>query len=624
MQSDNIYATVSKPKPACTPPVTPKPRRSQRSHPFSGISTVSADDDDCSPPLPPKPTTPQGQQQSDEIYTEIKPAPLLPSQPEEIYSDIEPGPIPVLPPKPQTKTAHSQQQPEEGIYSDVKQESEEIYSDVRPVLAEEMGPFSLSEFVSKCGRFLPLCITIGKGYEGDNERNSIATGDTYNIHFVKHSKVVVLKDSSNKTYNIPLNSPVQFAPVFHQSVQDDNTSDLIFDKVSDVIAHKPLPRLLRATKSHMTKDGKPLVEKNEVLAVKNVVTATLRRKMLGVYSVTQKKEKTLSNDCAGGFTADPYATRLHLPDIVSLFAEEFPLRVSVYLTDIEFNGDSDFPSHLESEISEITALRTETSLVASTYWGEGEGEGQGEGEDQCLIEIPIGLDIEVSLLRPGEREEVSEFDLFKRTKTFYESFHMAKIHTIRMGSGDLHMTARKGFEREGVQLEEPNRIYGVVGRVRLSSAPQSPAHLPPAHMSPPAPLSPAVPRRKIVPAVMHRRRVSAPTTEQYEVQGRGGGLESRHRGSGRQHKYQPLIVPANTDTSEGDVYVTMRPSPCNSPAKTGAKSEQAMLGGTPSHTATGGLPVEGHPPIIMQLITRIEKLEKQVAFLNDKVEKLTR
>ena len=246
------------------------------------------------------------------------------------------------------------------------------------LLMQDKGPFTLSEFVSKFSRSLPLCVSVEKGYHSDDERHCIANGDKYDVHFVKRSKVAVLKDSTGTKYSIPLSSPIQFSPIFSKDSSDsDSDSEQIFDCVAEVVTLKPLPRLLRATKNY-TKDDKLLVEKNEILVVNKVT----KKKSLQVYSVLHNREKCLPYDCEGGFTADQYATRLHLPDLISLFLDEFPLRVRVYLTDIELTGgelELDLPYHLLSEASVVTELQTENLLGGLHSLGG----GPEEERDSC-------------------------------------------------------------------------------------------------------------------------------------------------------------------------------------------------------------------------------------------------
>ena len=52
--------------------------------------------------------------------------------------------------------------------------------------SEELDP---STFVKKHQEEFPLKVRVCKGFYGHSERTSVSEGDTFNIHFVKHTKV---------------------------------------------------------------------------------------------------------------------------------------------------------------------------------------------------------------------------------------------------------------------------------------------------------------------------------------------------------------------------------------------------------------------------------------------------
>ena len=495
-----------------------------------------------------------------------------------------------------------------------QKESNSVHSDAK-------GPYSLTSFVAKYGDVLPLRISVEKGHHGDNETQSIAMGDTYNVHFVKHSQVAVITDQSGATYNFPLSSPAELAPIFDVDSNSDEkvSSERVFERIADVIAQKPLPRLLRATKSH-TRDDKTLVEKNEILIVKKV-NSTLRKKTLQVFSVSHNKEKVLPSDCVGAFTSDVYATRLHLPTIVSHFQDEFPLNVQVYITDMEFTEDSDFPFHLTSEVSVLTGVHTETSLVVSTYWGE--GKGRRSGEDQGLIDIPLDLPIEVSILQAEKRED-KELDLFRRTRNIYEGFNPSKVRSIRTSSSDLSTTLRKGHERDGVQLQGPHRVFKA-SRQRTQAVAVPPAVYGRGN-------SPMLPRKeKPLPretATSQPPRNSPGPREREMAFALNGQLSSigGWREGDDENLYMSLMTQPSTDIPEDESpYVTMAPMSPRIP-----HPRPAMRSGgarTSTGSATEEEPtyaaVENDSLLIRSLIGRIESLEQQVAALNERVEKLT-
>ena len=55
--------------------------------------------------------------------------------------------------------------------------------------SEELAP---SQFVKKYQDEFPLKVRVCKGFYGHSERTSVSEGDSFNIHFVKHTKVIVL------------------------------------------------------------------------------------------------------------------------------------------------------------------------------------------------------------------------------------------------------------------------------------------------------------------------------------------------------------------------------------------------------------------------------------------------
>ena len=497
---------------------------------------------------------------------------------------------PPLPPRPLSMVSSSPTPP---------RKRESALHIITPVVHEDTGPFSPRVFISKYIQALPLRISVERGYHGGNERASIAMGDVYDVHFVKHNKVAVLKDSYGTEYNIPLSSPVEFAPLFKVTNDPgENTSGVIFERVSDIMAHKPLPKIVRVQKAN----SKSSVEKNEILIVHKVQQPPMRKKTLLVYSITHGREKTLPSDCVASFTSDPYANRLHLPDIVSHFQGEFPLDVKVVMTDIEITNSDDFDlSHLISEVSKLTEVRTETSLIVSTYL---ETRSHVSEEEQTLIEIPIDLPIEVSILQPEKKEE-TVLNLFHRTKRLYEGFDPSRIRSIRAGSSasDLCTALRKGYEREGMELQRPERVYDII-RARQQLPAQSPVD--PRH-------SQILPHKEVWSLKSGSQSskskpnllAQSDSQRQTKITLREQGTCTNQRESSPSHVYQSLLRPALNSEA---VYETMHTTP-------GKDSRE-------SQSKDFSLEMKRASPLIKHLIGRIETLEKQVSSLHEELAKL--
>ena len=305
---------------------------------------------------------------------------------------------------------------------------------------------TLPAFVFKCSTIIPLQILVQKGYHGGDESYSIATGDVYNVHFVKRTKVVVLQDENGLTFTVPLNSAIQFAPIYNPGNRPrEALQGSTFERVLDIMAQVALPRVVKATKSHIRVDSKSTIEQNELFVVKKILHTSLRKKALQVYSVTLNEEKLLLSDSVGGFTTDPYAIRLYLPDIINHFLGDFPLDVQVIRTDADL--EDNFPHHLMSEVSTLTGTDSETSLIASTDWSPNV---KVTDEDDILIEIPIDLPVEVIVC---QLDELKESYLYAHTKKLFERFDPCRLHSIKS------QVVRKGFEKEGMELQMPESIY---------------------------------------------------------------------------------------------------------------------------------------------------------------------
>jgi hypothetical protein len=51
---------------------------------------------------------------------------------------------------------------------------------------EDLNP---ADFLAKYRDSLPLHVRVSKGFYGNSDKTSVSEGDTFNIHFVKNTKV---------------------------------------------------------------------------------------------------------------------------------------------------------------------------------------------------------------------------------------------------------------------------------------------------------------------------------------------------------------------------------------------------------------------------------------------------
>ena len=513
------------------PPPKPKLKKYEPSDPISPVSRNRANTE--KPPAPP-------------------PLSTLPHKPKSRIASTEPSvPAPPIPSSPRPKAPGSTFTPPSSptatheFPSKDKPHTHSIdHGMLNRVKTPEGDVLSLSSFVTKYSRSLPLRVRVDKGFCGAEERFVISSGDVYNIHFLKRTKVVSICDSNQTEYTIPLNSAIEFGMLYDSTGDSKQVkSGMVFKTAGDILAlcqnsDRSLPKIVCATKYHLSGDPKSSVKENELLLLRKMGRTTVKRKpVLKVYSLTMKEEKTLHEDCAGYFTTDPYRIRLYPPEILAHFSDLLPLKSMLF---ISAETSEELPIHLTSDIITLTHSITETSLIATTCW---EGGIAPTDEDRVPVDIPIDLDIEVVII-PVEGNE----QLFMDTRNLYEGFDPSKVLTWKdakdadkfTAQTSLNRVVRSGYEKEGLELEKPEKIYDVpksgnarsppisAERMQVPTSVSETTHSPPtAHSSSCSLLEkPAVPIRTVTPDAKSHQKGSSDSAVNQQLASLHAGQKS--------------------------------------------------------------------------------------------------
>ena len=429
--------------------------------------------------LLPRPTTPPSERSTTapELPTESKTLPRLRPLPE-IPREL-PGSLPHLPTLPETPPTRSKTPPSthespssslecvatpakerKGSQASQTSSAEQKYTPPQGDAGSSGSPepdllpesISLSEMVKKYSKSFPLRIRVLQGYCSENSQVNISTDDVYNIHFMKHTKIVRIKDEDGDSYSIPLGSAMKFGLVYNPNNQiDEALTGFQFEKVADVTTMSVLPKVICATKAYQSSDEKTSVEENEMLAVRHVHKSMFKgKKGLKVFSLLTQAEKTLPDECAGRFSTKPSLVQMHLPEIIEYIPTPFPTHAVMYS-----GGDSaaqvpGLPGTL-SRVINMCEYSTETSLVVS--FASGEGEGEGSSEEQQLFDIPLDdeiSDIEVALLESKDDDE----HLYDDTVNILANFDPTKLQSWKGNESDgIFKSIREGFEKVGVNVE---------------------------------------------------------------------------------------------------------------------------------------------------------------------------
>ena len=340
-----------------------------------------------------------------------------------------------------------------------------------PSTTEACLPESLSigELANKYSKKFPLRIKVLQGYSEETSELTISTDDVYDIHFIKHTKVVKIKDEDSYTYSLPLGSAMKFGFVYNPNNDfDEALSGLTFERVADITAMSTLPKVVCATKAYQTSDDKVVVEENEIFVVRHVHRSVFKgKKGLKVFSTLSKTEKVLPDDCTGHFSTKPSLVHMHLPEIIEYIQIPFPSQAVMYHGGDTAGSGKTKPA-TQSRVVTMYDSSTETSLVASLV-AAGAGDEEEENGDQQLFDIPVdenSSEIEVKILKyssAADEDEEEPEHIYDDTINALQNFDPTKLQLLKSvdyGSKAnlqslLLTNVREGYEHEGIEVESP-------------------------------------------------------------------------------------------------------------------------------------------------------------------------
>ncbi len=315
-----------------------------------------------------------------------------------------------------------------------KAESEALkLKDIRNLVGQELAitqplpPIvQLSDLVRRYPNCMPVRVQVRNGYHNSAALLAIAQDEVYDIHFIKHAKVVALRDKcGNEELSLPLNSSVEFAVLYNpKSNEDEARKGFLFKSVAELVASKPLPLVVKATRAYEGSSPESSVEAGELLLLMGVVKSSSfgRGKQLQVRSLTNDGgEKLLHEKCAGAFSTKPDYVRMTLAMMVQ-HKLTFPQTVLIY-PDREL--DSFLPSSIASSPVILEGYKGETSIVATQVCSASAASSLGV---PSVLDIHLDVEIDVEAVRLDERARVQ---LAAKTLAIYNSFD-ASYATVYM------------------------------------------------------------------------------------------------------------------------------------------------------------------------------------------------
>lgn len=313
-------------------------------------------------------------------------------------------------------------------------------------------PLRLSTFLSKYGNLLPMRIRVQDGFCSNSTDLSMSQNECFNLHFVKHTRVVTMKDAVGlEEYSVPISSSVLFGLVYNpHNNEEEAINGYTFESVGDVIAAKAMPQAICATNYYNGSSLATSVEPGEVLLVRKT-KRSFSSKILKVYSLKHQMKKQLSEKCTGRFSTNPKDVCMYISDMLE-HSELIPFPQKVMLLpDIQMNV------YMSDAIAKspvvLEKLKGESSVIATSLYEDDYG-------SVPLMDISTGLNFEVEVvpLSPDDQRKLSE-----NTIKIYQEFSLSRLEVYAEKASNrahslqslLYKKVLSGKERNGMQLVSP-------------------------------------------------------------------------------------------------------------------------------------------------------------------------
>lgn len=349
----------------------------------------------------------------------------------------------------------------------------ENYSDVN---------ISLKELVDKYYERFPVLIRVTQGVCGGDERVTLSSLDCFKVHFLKHVDVVNITSSNGVSYNVPQSSVLEFGLIFKP---EEGTEGMKFNKVSDILAAEPCPKLLCVEEDWS--DEKVSLVASEVLSVVKAKKKLMGKPKLVVYSFKTQTEKVIPKHCTAKFTTKPHSVRLHIPEIIEHVHDALPCDAYIFVNDT-CKPESELPEVLLANAVRINGKGKESSLVAAPATPGSAATGQDASSSSC-VEIP--LDLKGVTLSVISTSSVNETEiLYDDTRRVIEKFNPSMLRSPHQENESsniqqvLYSSLRRGYETIGMNIDVPltlkqNPVSSVQGNHRSRTPSPPPPPTPP-------------------------------------------------------------------------------------------------------------------------------------------------
>ena len=266
----------------------------------------------------------------------------------------------------------------------------------------KMNPdgFIFSDYVSYHSAKFPKRVQIIKGICSNSTKATLSQGEVFDLHFVHQTKSVMMTDSNQIQYIVPMNTLAMFSILYDPfSVEKVANLGFHFKTAGAVMDLKNPPTIMASTQIIDGGTSESSLEKGEILILQGVKNV-FHGRLLKVFSVKTNSIKFLDDQCTADFTTNPAMIKMTLPQIYDC-SIPLPQKTILYPSNAMENL---IPNSLQANA--LMKFTVSKFVVATAY-----PYIEMSSSSECsTLDLDVSLDIHIQevLAVEGEHEKMQQ------------------------------------------------------------------------------------------------------------------------------------------------------------------------------------------------------------------------
>lgn len=225
------------------------------------------------------------------------------------------------------------------------------------------GGIKLHDYASLNSAHLPRRVRVSQGFCSGSTDVTMSQGEEFDLHFMRQTKAILLTDSSQIHYTVPLNSTGARFSVLYDPFGVERVALMGFQfKTAGVLMDlRNPPCVVAATRKVDGGRAESSVEPGEILVLEGTRNV-FHGRLLKVFSVRDKAVKYLEESCPGCFTTSPDALEMSLAQV---YESSVPLPQKALLHRTSAMSGDTIPVSLCSDAVTLKQFLLTRSVIAT-------------------------------------------------------------------------------------------------------------------------------------------------------------------------------------------------------------------------------------------------------------------